>query len=676
MPGRLFIIIKTTLYLFTLFILSACVQKNNTQDALIKKQIQAVDSLIVAANNAGAISLLSKIRPQINNSDPSISSYYVMESQLHPDNARLMDLYADSALTFFNDNEKIKNYPDEYFKTLLIKGDASVHNRKFITALNYYYKAKSVLSRGNCDNGELEDHLGSIYYEQRNYPLAAQYWHDSYKHLLLCRRKVTVQKLFSIKQALLNNTGFSYQKAGMLDSANSYYLRDIKLINETDSANIIDKRYINVSRTVVYDNLGGLNLQRGNLKQAQYYINACLAIPNPNINGIRIPPLLKLAELNIRLGDNKSAADAFADSRALLNRFYKDNLESDIKWNKLYAQYLIKLNRPIDAYNYQSTYIKLRDSVDNSMADLYRLDVEREFNGLQQQQVLQDLMQKDKFKKLYTTGISIIVVLFIIIIILTYRNLKKTQKSQQDTSVHNRQLQQTLSELEHVNKNYIRIMRVMAHDLKNPISGMTGMVSLLLEEKEFSEENQYILKLIETTGINSMVMINDLLKTGLSDENEQLVKHALDINALLYDSVELLQFKAREKQQLIVFDYDNKPIMVSASHEKIWRVFNNVIGNAIKFSHAGGIIKTAIRINKNYVSISVADNGIGIPAEQKDSVFDMFTPAKKVGTDGEQPFGLGLSISKKIVQMHNGKIWFEDNTGDGTIFYIELPYLA
>ncbi|MBD1366057.1 sensor histidine kinase [Mucilaginibacter sp. ZT4R22] len=69
----------------------------------------------------------------------------------------------------------------------------------------------------------------------------------------------------------------------------------------------------------------------------------------------------------------------------------------------------------------------------------------------------------------------------------------------------------------------------------------------------------------------------------------------------------------------------------------------------------------------------MADNGIGIPDKDKDSVFDMFTSAKKTGTQGEQPFGLGLSISKKIIEAHGCSIWFDSAPDQGTVFYVELP---
>jgi signal transduction histidine kinase len=202
---------------------------------------------------------------------------------------------------------------------------------------------------------------------------------------------------------------------------------------------------------------------------------------------------------------------------------------------------------------------------------------------------------------------------------------------------------------------------------------MTGLASVLLEDDDINDETKHMLRLIESTGLHTIEMISELLKTGLADENEKLAKIPLDIKALVFDSVELLQFRANEKQQQILLESEDKPIIAEVNHEKIWRVINNLIVNAIKFSHFNGIIRVGVAADEENVLISVADNGIGIPDDQKEIVFEMFTPAKKPGTDGEQPFGLGLSISKRIIDMHKGRIWLESKVNKGTTFFIELP---
>jgi signal transduction histidine kinase len=660
---------------FVIFNLSSCLKKSTGEHDKLKKQLQAVDSLIIASKGDSAIRILQRSRSQIPVEDPLICTYYSLQAEHYHNKPATMNLFADSALTFFSSSEIIKKYPDEYFQSLLTKGDACLKAKDYTAALKYYYKGQKMLPLRNCDNGQLANKIGSIYFEQKNYLFAAKYWTESYNRLALCNEHITAQKLFFLKQGMLNNTGFSFEMAGKPDSAIKYYLKDLALIDKTESSKLIDEHYTNSARLVVYDNLGGVNLQQGNLQAAKSYLDKCIALDKGNMDGAGIPPLLKLAEIDLKNGNNAEIGDAFNKSRILLNLYPDGNFDSELKWNRLYAKYLSKINKPAEAYHFLDIYLNLKENEDKNYSDLYRLNVEKELNDLQQKQALTKLEQENKVKRMYIAGFAIFVVFSVAIILMIGKILKRTKESRREITQHNKELRRAMDELERVNKNYIRIMRVMAHDLRNPLSGMTGLATMLMVEDEFSEDSKNMLRLIETTGLHSMEMINELLKSGLADENEKLVKQKLDLKALVYDSVELLQFKAREKQQQITFEHDNAPIMAEVNHEKIWRVINNLIVNAIKFSYEGSIIKVNIITNTNKVIISVADNGIGIADAQKDAVFEMFTSAKKNGTDGEQPFGLGLYISKRIIEMHNGKIWFEKNAGTGTIFYIELPGL-
>ncbi|OKS86485.1 tetratricopeptide repeat-containing sensor histidine kinase [Mucilaginibacter polytrichastri] len=659
---------------------ASCNRVSDTANNKLSKKFQTIDSLFVVAKTDSALKLLASVRAETPVSSPLITTYYYQMST-HADDGTIggngavkMNIYADSAIAFFTKNpSRIKWYPNEYFQIMLLKGDASIRAKKYITALNYYYKGKQLLTNGACDNGNLAQKMAYIFYSQKKYALAAKYWAESGRKLLDCHDKFTPQRLFFLRQGAFSNAGFSYFRSGQNDSAKYYFNEDLKLIAKADLDSLVGKKYIYGAREVIFDNLAGLSLSQGNLKEAQQYLDKCFALPIKDIDGLRIPPYIKLVKINMQLGNNEKALDAFKNAKALLNLYYKANSDLNIEWNRLYAQYLFKLQKPLEAYKYQEAYIRLKDSVYNSSVSLYELDVDRELSSINQQQSFFDLQRRNQTNKIYLGGISVIVLLSVVILVMTIRSLKKTQRNHMGATLHNQQLHITLEELERVNKNYIRVMRVMAHDLRNPLSGMTGLATMLLSEDEFSEESRHMLKLIETTGIYSMEMINELLKSGLADENEVIEKQNLDLKSLLYDSVELLQFKAKEKGQEIIFESDNTPILANVNHEKVWRVFNNLIVNAIKFSHEGGTIQVSIRLNNSQVVIAIADTGIGIPDKEKESVFEMFTPAKKFGTNGEQPFGLGLSISKRIIEKHNGQIWFESQTGIGTTFYIQLP---
>ncbi|RYF30507.1 MAG: ATP-binding protein, partial [Comamonadaceae bacterium] len=100
---------------------------------------------------------------------------------------------------------------------------------------------------------------------------------------------------------------------------------------------------------------------------------------------------------------------------------------------------------------------------------------------------------------------------------------------------------------------------------------------------------------------------------------------------------------------------------------------SNLLVNAIKFSPEGSEINVFMESQVESVLIRIADQGIGIPENLKGKIFNMFTDARRAGTAGEQSFGLGLAISRQIVEAHGGKIWFENNEEIGTTFYLELP---
>nr|WP_197486733.1 ATP-binding protein [Mucilaginibacter sp. L294] len=655
--------------------LSSCGNKDTYNNSQIIKQINVADSLILENKYDTANKILQDVRNQVQQNDPVITSYYQLKAEEAVSRPAEMSLYTDSAMAFFANPQMAKKYPDQYAKILLLRGDVSLLKKQYSAALDYYYRGKKSLTAGSCDNGILASKIAGIYYLQKNYKLAARNWAENYKRLSNCDIRFTIPKLFYLRQGALNNAALAYQKANMQDSALVYFKLNTNLLASTEKAGIVDPNHIATARVVLYDNLGGAYLSQKNYNTALIYLNKSINTNINIINGVKIPPNIKLAQIYLETGNYAKANEALKQSRLYLDKYRKDNLEYEIQWYKFYAEYLFKLNQPVSAYQYQKKYVGLKDSVAATTSNIYRVNIDRELDIFHQQQALSELKHQDKLNQIYLLCITIAVVLSVIIILLINRNLNTSKKNHRFTEDHNRRLQQTLVELEAANKNYIRIMRVMAHDLRNPLAGITGLTALLLEEEEdFNEENRHILGLIESTGINSIEMINELLKSGLADENEALVMQPVDVKALLHDSVKLLQFKANEKDQQIIFENNGQPIIAHVSQEKIWRVFNNLIVNAIKFSYKGSKIEIdiALTTDKKKIKIAVTDHGIGIPDKDKGHIFDMFTTAKKPGTNGEEPFGLGLSITKKIVDQHHGKIWFTSQPGD-TTFYVTLP---
>src|SRR6185312_15185025 len=143
--------------------------------------------------------------------------------------------------------------------------------------------------------------------------------------------------------------------------------------------------------------------------------------------------------------------------------------------------------------------------------------------------------------------------------------------------------------------------------------------SAMVGDADYTNEQIELLKIIKETAFDSLELINEILEATNSAPSE-LQKQPVDINNLLNNSVELMRFKAAEKNQKIMLNTLDSPEELMISREKIWRVMSNLISNAIKFSPVGSDIVVSITDEDDDIQISVNDRGIGIPEDIKASI--------------------------------------------------------
>ncbi|NIJ55321.1 ATP-binding protein [Dyadobacter arcticus] len=257
-------------------------------------------------------------------------------------------------------------------------------------------------------------------------------------------------------------------------------------------------------------------------------------------------------------------------------------------------------------------------------------------------------------------------------ILFLWRNGRLTKKTNAVLKMQFRQLESTTDALELSNQNYAKVIKIVAHDLRNPIGAINGISTLMLEDDLSAEERKEFVQLIYESSNSCIKLIGDLLATDFNFKESELRKEKIRIGEFLQQIITLLIFRANEKNQRLILK-DNVEIEILADRDRLLRVVNNLVVNAIKFSPTGESIEVSTRQTVEGIIISVKDNGLGIPTEVADNIFDPFTASKRTGTAGEQPFGLGLYISKQIVEAHHGKIWFESEPGKGTTFFVLIP---
>jgi two-component system, OmpR family, sensor histidine kinase VicK len=219
-------------------------------------------------------------------------------------------------------------------------------------------------------------------------------------------------------------------------------------------------------------------------------------------------------------------------------------------------------------------------------------------------------------------------------------------------------------------------LEILSHDLAGPLNIIHQLTTFLLEATQPYGNQQVTedLELIQQTCARSVNLIRELVNQEfLESVNAGLKKERLDLVDRIYNIVEMYRQSERAISKTFNLAFTNQPIFLEMDEVKFMQVINNLISNSIKFTHDHGVINIFIADEEHQVTITIEDNGIGIPEKYHPVLFDRFTPARRPGLRGEEPVGLGMSIIKRIVEMHQGHIWFESKEDKGTDFHIVIP---
>ena len=248
------------------------------------------------------------------------------------------------------------------------------------------------------------------------------------------------------------------------------------------------------------------------------------------------------------------------------------------------------------------------------------------------------------------------------------RALKETrehkEKKDQDEKLAN-----YARELERSNKELGEFAYLASHDLQEPLRMVGSFLQLLQQrykDKLDKEANEYIYYAVDGAA-RMKRLINDLL--NYSRTNREWMIGEVDIARTVRDALQNLGASVNDSGAMIHFE--NMPV-VTADRSQMIQLFQNLIGNAIKFRRKDEPPVIKISAGKNSASwlFSVEDNGIGIDQQYSEKVFVIFK--KLYGNEKYEGTGIGLAIAKKIVERHGGKIWFESVPGKGTTFYFTL----
>ena len=221
-----------------------------------------------------------------------------------------------------------------------------------------------------------------------------------------------------------------------------------------------------------------------------------------------------------------------------------------------------------------------------------------------------------------------------------------------------------------------QFVAIVSHELRTPLTSIKGSLDLISCGMlgPVPEKMQGILKIAAKNSERLADLINDILDLQKIEAGEISYRFApVDVSQLIQDAIESHRGFADKQKVALVAECDpNLDSVVRGDEKRLMQVMSNMISNALKFSHENGKVTVSFERNGDRVRIKVKDTGVGIPEDSEEKVFGKFTQVDSTDERDVGGTGLGMNISKKIVEHHDGEIGYDSKLGVGTTFYIDL----
>jgi signal transduction histidine kinase len=276
---------------------------------------------------------------------------------------------------------------------------------------------------------------------------------------------------------------------------------------------------------------------------------------------------------------------------------------------------------------------------------------------------------------LFVYSIILVLLLLIICMVLFYLFRK--------SSINEKKLSQQIHSIIESDNKRNEFFSNITHELKTPLSIILGAVQVMeiymggLANKELVEADNKLarnIKVVKCNCFRLLRLIYNMLDVARAEAGYQLLKPKnCDLDILLEEIVNSVKPYAEEKQLNLMYKPSSERIIIAVDVEKIERIMLNLLSNAIKFTKPGGFVQVTSYKSGNRACISVRDSGIGIPEEKQESIFNRYSQIGHSPRAENEGSGIGLSLVKSFVDLHEGNIKIESEYKKGANFIIDLP---
>ncbi|MFA5420687.1 MAG: ATP-binding protein [Patescibacteria group bacterium] len=261
--------------------------------------------------------------------------------------------------------------------------------------------------------------------------------------------------------------------------------------------------------------------------------------------------------------------------------------------------------------------------------------------------------------------------------IFLYQSVKefnvKLKKEVDRATLKLREQNKKLKQLDKMKDEFVGIA---SHQLRTPLTGIRWSTDVLLKnrDKNLTKNQIQLLNQIKDSDLDLIKLVNDLLDVShiqsghkFEIKKEKIILKKL-IDEVIFDNIFLIDSK-----ELKVVVKVKKTLQIEADYDKIKQVVQNMLSNACKYSKHGGVVRLIAKSNKDKITFSIEDEGIGVPEEQVVRLFTKFFRANNTASQSVSGTGLGLYIAREIIRAHKGDLFYKPNKNGGSIFYFELP---
>ena len=601
-----------------------------------------------AQNESIADSARTLIKSQNLNDDQKLESYNWLSSYSPSPIERIE--YGEKLLALasrYNDQEYLyhANYNLGVAYRLIGKLDSG---------LEYLFESATIASK----NADLQELLPDVYTE-----ISTCYAQngDSRNALLYGSKSIGILRGSDNRKVLavtLLNYGFDYYMIGEYDSAMSYYNEAEPIFRDIDLG--IGMAYIRGNRALVYWKQGSVAVAKNDLFSAidllepfgdsygiSDYYNQLGRIFYEEEN---YTEAIKYTTQSFDMASKEDFKEQARDAAELLSKLYQ------------------KQNAFEQAYAYQSEYFKYRDSIQNLATTQRLANLRIEFEvGRKQAQVDRLLEQKQSNRTIMIIGaVSLLAVILLTLII--YSSLKSKNKL-------SGQLEQQNDTLQQANQTKDRFFSIISHDLRGPVnalSGLVGVVKFYVNEGK-TEQLEELTKRMEEATSKLVKLLDSLLSWSMQQQGHfPYLPERLSVKSMFEEVTEMFENSAISKKITLSYDLE-EDVHLHADRNTTSTILRNLINNAIKFTNEGGDVKITATEESNYGVISVTDNGVGIPENKQQKLFELNENISTRGTAGEAGLGLGLQLVCEFVELNKGTVTTESEVGKGTTFHVRLP---